>query len=171
MNKVLFFNPLSAVAKHRIPNSILSIAASINGKYEWTIVDGNRDADPLSKMMEYLETGEYKYVGFTVMPGPQVKQAVPFAKAIKEKYPDVYMIWGGYFPASHYKVILNSGYIDFVVNGPGDHAFPALVDALERNEPYELIKNIIYKAGDDIIKTLKEDLFDQDPLPALPYDK
>lgn len=171
MNKVLFFNPLSAVAKHRIPNSILSIAASINGKYEWTIVDGNRDADPLSKMMAYLETGEYKYVGFTVMPGPQVKQAVPFAKAIKEKYPDVYMIWGGYFPASHYKVILNSGYIDFVVNGPGDHAFPVLVDALERNEPYELIKNIIYKSGDAIIKTLKEDLFDQDPLPALPYDK
>jgi len=41
MNKILLFNPKSAVAKHRIPNSIMSIAASVEGKYEWVIVDGN----------------------------------------------------------------------------------------------------------------------------------
>ncbi len=171
MNKILLFNPQSANAKYRIPNSILSIAASVDGKYDWVIVDGNRETDPLAKMMSYLDRGDFKYVGFTVMPGPQVKQAIPFSKAIKEKHPGVYMIWGGYFPASHFKVILNSGYVDFVVNGPGDHAFPSLVDALENNTPYELIKNIIYKTGDSVVKTLKEDLFEQDPLPPLPYDK
>ena len=171
MNKILLFNPRSANAKFRIPNSILSIAASVEGKYEWAIVDGNRETEPYEKIMSYLDTGEYKYFGITVMPGPQVKQAVPFSKAIKEKYPNVHIIWGGYFPASHFKVILNSGYVDFIVNGPGDHAFPALIDALEKNTPYELIKNIIYKAGDNVIKTLKEDLFEQDPLPALPYNK
>ena len=57
------------------------------------------------------------------------------------------MIWGGYFPTNHYKVVLNSGYVDFVINGPGDHAFPQLIDALENNKPYELIKNLIYKSG------------------------
>jgi anaerobic magnesium-protoporphyrin IX monomethyl ester cyclase len=47
MSKVLLFNPKSAVAKHRVPNSILNIAASIEGKYDWAIVDGNCDEDPL----------------------------------------------------------------------------------------------------------------------------
>ncbi|MBS1502033.1 MAG: cobalamin-dependent protein, partial [Bacteroidetes bacterium] len=171
MNKILLFNPKSAVAKHRIPNSILSIAASIEGKYDWAIVDGNCEEDALGKMEGYLLTGEYKYIGFTVMPGPQLRQAVPFAKAIKEKFPHTKMIWGGYFPSTQPRAVLSSGYVDFIVNGPGDHAFPSLIDALEQNTPYEFIRNIIYYANGDVIKNSKEDLFEQDPLPALPYDK
>lgn len=171
MNKILLFNPRSAFAKYRIPNSILSIAASIDGKYDWAIVDGNCDADPLSRLESYLETGEYKYIGFTVMPGPQLKQAIPFAKVIKEKFPKTTMIWGGYFPSNQPKPVLTSGCVDFIINGPGEHAFPQLIDALENNTPYEFIKNVIYYANGDVIKNAKEDLFDQDPLPPLPYDK
>jgi anaerobic magnesium-protoporphyrin IX monomethyl ester cyclase len=171
MNKILLFNPKSAVAKHRIPNSILNIAASVEGRYEWVIVDGNCEEDPLSKIEEYLNTGEYKYLGFTVMPGPQLRQSIPFSKAIKKKFPDTKMIWGGYFPSSHPKVILESGYVDFIINGPGDHAFPQLIDALEYGMPYEFIKNLIYMAGNEVVKTAKEDLMDQDSLPTLPYNK
>src|SRR5437868_5919373 len=171
MNKVLLFNPKSAVAKHRIPNSLMNIAASIDGVFEWTIVDGNRKADAYKKLSSYLSTGQYKYVGITVMPGPQTKQAIPFSKRLKADFPNVFIIWGGYFPTSHYKVILRSGYVDFVINGPGDSAFPTLIDALENNRPYELIKNLIYRSGDDIIKNAKDDLIEQDTLPPLPYDK
>ena len=151
MNKILLFNPRSAVAKHRVPNSILNIAASIEGRYPWVIVDGNREADPLAAIMRYLETGEFRYVGITLMPGPQLSQAIPFSKSIRQTQPAVKIIWGGYFPTNQLKVVLNSGYVDFVVNGPGDHCFPRLIDALENNLPFELIKNIIYKSGDKII--------------------
>jgi radical SAM superfamily enzyme YgiQ (UPF0313 family) len=171
MNKILLYNPKSAVAKHRIPNSIMNIAASINGSYEWAIVDGNREEDPFSKIRSYLAGGEFKYIGFTIMPGPQTKQAIPFSKKIKEEFPGTIMIWGGYFPTNHYKVVLDSDYVDFVINGPGDHAFPLLINALENNKPFELIKNLIYKSGNKIIKNSKDDLIEQDDLPALPYDK
>lgn len=171
MKKVLLFNPKSAEAKYRIPNSILNIAASINNQYDWVIVDGNMERDVYAKISSFLHTGDYKYIGFTVMPGPQAKASIPLAKKIKEEFPETVMIWGGYFPASHYKVILNAGYVDFVVNGPGDNAFPALLNALEFNKPYELIKNLIYKSGDNIIKNPKEDLLEQDSLQSLPYDK
>jgi len=171
MNKILLFNPKSANGKYRIPNSILSIAASVEGKYDWVIVDGNRDPDPLKVMETYLSTGEFKYLGFTVMPGPQLVQSIPFAKAIKQKFPGTIMVWGGYFPSTQPKVILESGYVDFVINGPGDHAFPALIDALENGTPYEFIRNIIYRAGKEIVKTPKEDLFEQEGLPPLPYNK
>src|ERR1700740_2081147 len=169
--KILLFNPQSAIAKHRIPNSILSIAAAVEGKYEWVIVDGNREKDPYAKMAAYLRTGEFKYAGFTVMPGPQLKQAVPFARQIRKDFPGITMIWGGYFPTHQHKAVLNSGYVDFVINGPGDHAFPRLIDALENGKPYELIKNLIFKSGDSILKTGKDEIPDQDKLPDLPYDK
>lgn len=171
MNKILLYNPKSAVAKHRIPNSILNIAASVEGKYDWVIVDGNCEADPLQKIESYLKTGEFGYIGFTVMPGPQLREAIPLSKKIKEKYPYTTMIWGGYFPSSQPNAVLSSGFVDFIVNGPGDHAFPQLIDALENHEPYKLIKNLIYQADGKITKTIKEDLLDQDALPPLPYDK
>lgn len=172
MNSVLLFNPKSANAKYRIPNSILNIAASVDGKYEWVIIDGNCEHDPVKKIESYLETGRFKYLGFTVMPGPQLKQAIAAAKAVKEKYPDTKMIWGGYFPSNHSDVVLYSGYVDFIINGPGDNAFPLLIDALENGKPYEFIKNLIYKGHNgQIMKTVKEDLIEQDTLPALPYDK
>ncbi|HEY5391921.1 MAG TPA: cobalamin-dependent protein, partial [Hanamia sp.] len=137
MNKILLFNPRSAPSKHRIPNAIMNIAASVDGIYNWMIVDGNRETDPYQKLRSFLATGEYKYIGFTVMPGPQTKQAIPFSKKIKEEFPETTMVWGGYFPTSYYKAVLDSGYVDFVVNGPGDKAFPELIDALEHNQPIE----------------------------------
>ncbi|MES2418176.1 MAG: radical SAM protein [Bacteroidota bacterium] len=172
MNKVLLFNPKSAVHKHRIPNSILNIAASIEGLYDWAVVDGNFEHDALAKLESYLNTGEFAYLGFTVMPGPQLKQAIHFSKAIKLKYPHTKMVWGGYFPSSQPEAVLYAGYVDFIINGPGDHAFPLLIDALEKNQPFEFIRNLIYKGVDgQIFKTAKEDLIDQDGLPPLPYDK
>lgn len=171
MNKLILFNPKSAIAKHRVPNSLLNIAASVEGIFEWVIVDGNCEVDPYQKISSYLRTGEYKYVGITVMPGPQTKQAIPFSKKIKEEFPGMVIIWGGYFPTNHYKIVLESGYVDFVINGPGDHAFPQLLDALEHNKPYELIKNLIYPLEGTAIRNSKQDLIEQDELPPLPYDK
>ena len=117
MNKVLLFNPKSAVAKHRIPNSIMNIAASVEGLFDWAIVDGNREQDTYAALSTHLCTGEYKYLGITVMPGPQTREAIPFSKKIKEEFPGTVIIWGGYFPTSHYKVILDSGYVDYPRRG------------------------------------------------------
>jgi len=170
-NKIILFNPRSANGKHRIPNSILQVGAAIHGKYDYVFVDGNLEQNPWQTIENYLKTGEFKYFGCTVMPGPQLRQAIPFTKKIKENYPDIITVWGGYFASNQYKVALNSGYVDYVINGPGDNTFPELVNALEANENLNLIKNLIYKdATNQIVKTDVEALLDQDTLPKLPYD-
>jgi radical SAM superfamily enzyme YgiQ (UPF0313 family) len=172
MNKIIIFNPKSANGKHRIPNSILQVGASVHGKYDYVFVDGNLEKNPWQTIENYLKTGGFKYFGSTVMPGPQLRQAIPFTKKIKELFPETVTVWGGYFAANQYKVSLESGVVDYIINGPGDVAFPSLVDALENNKKEEisLIKNLIYKneAG-EIIKTAVEALLDQDKLPRLPY--
>ena len=170
-NKVILFNPRSANSKHRIPNSILQVGASIHGKYDYVFVDGNRECDPWIKIRSYLETGEYKYFGTTVMPGPQLSQAIPISRKAKELFPEVINIWGGYFVSNQSEVVLKSPYVDYGINGAGDKAFPALLNALETGQPYELIPNLIFQAFDGrVIKTRKENLLDQDTLPPLPYE-
>jgi anaerobic magnesium-protoporphyrin IX monomethyl ester cyclase len=171
MNRVLLFNPRSARYKPRIPNSILSIASSIDGMIGYVMVDGNLEIDPWDKIHDYLKEGNIKYVGITCMPGPQLKQAIPISKKIKELFPGTIIIWGGYFASNQSNVVLNSGYIDFAINGPGEKAFPSLIDALENNKPYELIHNLIYRSGDTIIRTNKDELYEPDELPFLPYEK
>ncbi len=171
MSKVLLFNPRSARSKPRIPNSILSIASSIEGLYDYCIVDGNMEPDPWVKIADYLSSGSFSYFGLTSMPGPQLKQAIPISKKVRELFPQVKIIWGGYFPSNQSAVVLKSDYVDFVVNGPGEKAFPALLNALENDHPFELIHNLIYRSGDNIIKTPKDELYDPDELPALPYER
>ncbi|MDP5026852.1 MAG: B12-binding domain-containing radical SAM protein [Flavobacterium sp.] len=172
-NKIIIFNPKSANSKHRIPNSILQVGASIQGKFEYVFVDGNLEENPWLTIENYLKTGEFKYFGSTVMPGPQLRQAIPFTKKIKDEFPEIITIWGGYFASNQYKVCLESGYVDYVVNGPGDTTFPELITALENNELDKLptIKNLIYKNEDNkIVKTAVEALLDQDTLPKFPYE-
>ncbi len=171
MNKVLLFNPRSATYKPRIPNSILAAAASIEGLFDYVIVDGNMETDPAEKIFYYLSKGDFKYFGLTCMPGPQLKQAIPISKKIRELYPWIKIIWGGYFPSNQSKVVIESGYVDFIINGPGDKCFPQLLNALESNTPYDLISNLIFKSGDQVIKTKKDELYNQDELPSLPYEK
>jgi len=168
---IILFNPRSANSKHRIPNSILQIGASIDGKYDYVFVDANLEHDAWAKLQDYLSTGEFKYFGCTVMPGQQLKQAIPFTKKIREEFPGVINIWGGYFPSNQYKTILNSGFVDFIINGPGDKAFPSLIHALENGSDLQKINNLIFKKDNEIVFTQKEDLIDQDLLPPLPYKK
>lgn len=172
-NKIILFNPRSAYGKHRIPNSILQVGASIHGQFDYVFVDGNLEEDPWNTISTYLQSGEFKYFGCTVMPGPQLRQAIPFTKKIKEQFPQIVTIWGGYFASNQYQVSLNSGYVDYVINGPGDNTFPQLIQTIETNQLDQLtsIKNLIFRSEKgEVVKTAVEALLDQDTLPKFPYD-
>lgn len=134
-------------------------------------MDGNLERDPWLAIQKYLETGKVKFFGCTVMPGPQLKQAIPYSKKIRASFPEVTIIWGGYFSANQHKTVLKSGFVDYVINGPGDVAFPRLLDALISNGSVEVIQNLIYRRGTEIIKAAQEPLLDQDTLPQLPYER
>jgi radical SAM superfamily enzyme YgiQ (UPF0313 family) len=66
----------------------------------------------------------------TVMPGPQLSDAAPRARAVKERYPELKMVWGGYFPTQHAQACLESPYVDYVLRGHADRTFPGFLDAL-----------------------------------------
>lgn len=170
MNKVILFNPRSARAKHRIPNSILQVGASIHGKHDYVLVDGNLEKDPWTTIKKYLASGEFKFFGCTVMPGPQLKQAIPYSKQIREQFPEITIIWGGYFASNQYNTVINSGFVDYVVYGQGDEAFPQLLDALISHSAVESIPNLVFKKEDQVVKTRQAGIVEQDKLPQLPYE-
>lgn len=171
MSKILLFNPRAQNHKARIPNSILSVAASIDGVHDYVIVDGNLEEDPSVPIFNYLKNSDVSFFACTVMPGPQLKQAIPISKKIRELYPNIKIIWGGYFPSNHPNIILSSGYVDFIVNGMGDICFPQLISSLKQNTSFKEIHNLIYFEEGKVVQTPKDAIYDLDKLPQLPFEK
>ncbi len=129
------------------------------------------EPDPWATIEAYLQTGEYHWFGVTAMPGPQLQQAIPFSQKVKTLFPETVVIWGGYFATNQYKVVIESPFVDVVINGPGDEAFPRLLEALTTGSSIADIPNLIFQdEKGSIVRTKKAQLMDQDALPELPYD-
>lgn len=89
---VLLFNP-KAANSFRVPNSLLHLAVAIENTADVVFVDGNRETDPWSVIHEFLATGRFQIFGCTVMPGPQLQQAVPITRKVRETFRDVATAW------------------------------------------------------------------------------
>ena len=85
MSKVLLFNPRAAESKARVPNSILSIAASIEGKYDYAIVDGNLEKNPLENFIRLSRYGEYDVFAMYRNARTAIKTSHPFYQRDQEK--------------------------------------------------------------------------------------
>lgn len=128
--RVLLVNP-NVCKPHnaRLPLSILALAAVLDQRHDYRMVDGNVDASPIATCLDLLSRERFDLVGISVMPGPQVVQAVQIASAIRRTYPAVPILWGGYFPTLYPEAAINAPYVDFLARGPGEDT---LIELLER---------------------------------------
>ncbi|HSH02215.1 MAG TPA: radical SAM protein [Anaerolineae bacterium] len=110
--------------------SLLAVAAVLEPDYNYTIVDGNLEDDPLATLDQLIRQTDNPLLGLTVMPGPQLTQAVPLCRTLKERHPHLLIVWGGYFPTQHWDVALRAPYVDYVVRGHGEIVFRQLLDHL-----------------------------------------
>ena len=143
---ILFFNPRATRPKNRrYPLSILALAAMIEGKEDYAIVDGNLEADPQAAIDRIMRERAARVLAVTVMPGPQMVAAIPVCRWFKEKYPGAHVIWGGYFPSLYANTSLNTRYVDFVVRGQGEETFVELLAALEGDRNFAAIRGLSYR--------------------------
>jgi hypothetical protein len=128
---ILLFNPRSARWKHRLPLSLLTLGSMLEGKYEYEIVDGNFEANPAETLIRIIGEKKIRYLGVTVMPGPQLVEAITVTRQVKAQFPQLVVVWGGYFPSLHAEIVLQSGFVDHVIRGQGEVPFLKLIDRLE----------------------------------------
>ena len=130
---IILYNPRSSSnRKPVLPLSLLAIGAVLEGKYDHVIVDGNLESDPLSRLQALISapSASGPLLALTVMPGPQLQQAVPLCRELKRRFPHLIIVWGGYFPTQHWEACLRSGFVDYVVRGHGELVFLELLNAI-----------------------------------------
>jgi anaerobic magnesium-protoporphyrin IX monomethyl ester cyclase len=172
---IVLYNPLSTTpGKQPLPLSLMALAAVLGEEHRWTLVDGNLVRDPAADIVNLLRNAQASDVALlavTVMPGPQLTQAVAVCRRVKAAMPDLPIVWGGYFPTQHADTILASPLVDFVVRSQGEQPLRDLIAALETGGPLARVPALSWKAGSSIIHNSTAPLTAMDELPDLPYHR
>lgn len=161
----------------RFPLSVMAIGAALPSETSWEIVDGNRPgADPFREVSEFVEsraggTDPVRAAAMSVMPGPQLVNAVPLAKQIKERFPSLPIIWGGYFPSLYPKPVLNAPYVDWVIRGPGEQTFVELLEVIGQRRDPRTVDGLAFRDNGDYWLGPERRWLGPDELPPPPYHK
>jgi anaerobic magnesium-protoporphyrin IX monomethyl ester cyclase len=143
---IILFHPRAVSRRNcRLPLSILALAAVLEGREEYEIVDQNIEDKPVERILELIDTHEVELLGVSVMPGPQMAAGMEVSRQIRQLRPHVKIVWGGYFPSIYPDAALNAKYIDFVVRGQGEDTLLELLDALRGKRSLDSILGLSYK--------------------------
>lgn len=170
--RILLYNPKSnSTGKRILPMSLLALGAVLEGRYEYSIVDGNVSPDPLEWIRDQVRGG-VNVVAVTVMPGPQLSQAYPHCRALKEEFPELLVLWGGYFPTLHASACLKSPAVDFVIRGHGELVFQELMGLLDCDKDLHGLAGLAYRDGNGaVIENPPAPIPEPEVLPSYPYHR
>ena len=146
---IVLYNPRATRPRNRrFPLSVLSMAAVLEGREEYVIVDGNLDSRPKDTLTALMQQHKVELLASTVMPGPQTKSAVETLPEIRSRFPHVPAVWGGFFPTNYTSAALNAPYVDYAVRGQGEETFLELLDAIRRKGDPAGIAGLSFKDRD-----------------------
>ena len=185
---VLLINPrMCAPTSTRLPVSLLSLAAVLEGRFAWQIVDGNLDHDAVRTALAALKQTSFDLVAISVMPGPQVASAIEMSSTIRRAFPSVPIVWGGYFPSLYPDAAINAPYVDYLVRGQGEQTLLALLARLPDAGPVaEMLSagssarveaavgdvlGLTWKSGDGPVHNQNRPSAPPGSFPLLPYDR
>jgi radical SAM superfamily enzyme YgiQ (UPF0313 family) len=170
---IVLFHPRSTKPKNRrLPLSVLYLGAVLEGREEYEIVDGNVDPDPGATLDALVASQRVELLGVSVMPGPQLLQAVAVCRAFREKHPRIPIVWGGYFASLYTAAALNAKYVDFVVKGQGEDALLELIEELRGRRDFGRVRGIGFKDQFGLhVETASRPLRAPDEFPWPPYHR
>ena len=176
---ILFVNPRATRPDNRrFPLSLMAVGAALPPHVGWEIVDGNLpDIDVLADITAHVQRqaggpDPVQAVALTVMPGPQLVSAVPLSKALKARFPDLSIVWGGNFGSLYPTPVLNAPYVDWVVRGQGEATFVELLEALEgRRDPASILGLGFRRPDGSHFLAPERTWVGPDELPPPPYHK
>ncbi|MGH9650608.1 MAG: B12-binding domain-containing radical SAM protein, partial [Terriglobales bacterium] len=151
---------------------MLAIGAVLEGKEDYAIVDGNLDPDATGTIAALIRERGAEALAVTVMPGPQVVSAVATCREIRARFPNLPIVWGGYFPSLYTDAALNAPYVDCAVRGQGEETFLELLQARRGERSLSTIAGLSYKDRDGAHHHNPERLMKgPDNFPWIPYHR
>src|SRR5215813_3315244 len=145
---ILLYHPRATKPRNRrFPLSVLALAAVLEGREDYKIIDGNADANATETLLAVIQAEPVELLAVSVMPGPQMVAAIETCKSIRARFPYIPILWGGYFPSIYTDSTLNAGYVDFAIRGQGEDTLLELLEALRGHRAFENIRGLSFKSA------------------------
>ncbi len=158
----------SYLSEQRLSLELLAISAlPLQEGYEVVIVDEMVEDSPVEKVLR--ECRDALCFGTSCIAGYQAYGSHLMAKAVREAYPDLPIIWGGWFPSVMTDLVIGSGYADAVVIRQGELTFRELLHVLEDGGDLASIEGIAYPDDGETRRTPLRPIADMNTLPPMPY--
>ena len=156
------------VAADLLPLELLQIAAlpEANG-YEVHIVDAMVHDDYMERLMQLCD-GALLFASSCIL-GFQVAHGARVAKAIRQRYPDLPMIWGGWFPSVAPELYFEEGIADAVGLGQGELTFWDVVQALDNGEDLATVPGLVVQRDGKCVYTDHRPVVGFDKIPDAPW--
>ena len=175
---ILLYHPRATKPRNRrLPLAVLALAAVLEGREEYEIVDGNLEENATTRIIELIDRHHVELLGVSAMPGPQMVTAMETSREVRRMRPHVPICWGGYFPSIYPEATLNARYVDYVVRGQGEITLVELIEALRGKRDISSIKGLLYRdvfglPRDNGERPIKgPDAFPWSPFHRLPVEK
>jgi radical SAM superfamily enzyme YgiQ (UPF0313 family) len=111
-----------------MPLELLHIAPTAEAAgWEVVVIDAMTENDHLEQVLEACE--DATVFGSSCILGFQVWDGAIVAQAVRDRFPELPIIWGGWFPSAIPELYLASDICDAVCVGQGELTFPELLEA------------------------------------------
>ncbi len=111
-------------------------------------------------------------LGITAMTGSQITEGLKVSSLVKERYPGLPIVWGGWHPSIMPESTLQNPNVDIVVVGQGERKFYELVKSLRDGnlDNLQTIPGVSFKNNGQLMLNNEFLIEDINNFPTVPYD-
>jgi radical SAM superfamily enzyme YgiQ (UPF0313 family) len=147
-----------------LPLELLHIAPTAErAGWEVVVVDAMTEPDYLEQVLSACDGADA--FGSSCILGYQVWDGAVVAKAVRERFPKLPILWGGWFPSSIPELYLHSDICDAVCLGQGEITFEESLQALRNGTPLEQVPGLALLRDGQVIYTERRATVHLDELP------
>lgn len=173
-NKVVLFHGRASSVEKEIrvaPLALLHVSSFlVKDGFDVRIISDSLNSDPMEETLSQCE--ESLCLGITAMTGSQISEGLKLAGAVRERYPELPIVWGGWHPSIMPRSTMENPNVDIVVMGQGERKFYELVSSLRDGGIRDLSKipGLAYSDDGRIVLGNRGPIEDMNNFPTVPYD-
>ncbi len=167
--KVVLFQPPYAGRVFGPPLGLLSLAASLrDAGYQPFIVDGAVSRHYPTDIER--EIPDCICFGVSLLTGPMIRDAIAMSRLVRQRRPDIPVIFGGWHPSLMPGQTLREEFVDIVVRHQGEKTLVEILDRLESGKSLDMVAGCWFKRGGRIFENPDRPAAALSSVPGPAYD-
>jgi anaerobic magnesium-protoporphyrin IX monomethyl ester cyclase len=156
------------VSADLLPLELLQIATyPAAAGYEIHLVDAMVHEDYLERLMQLCD-GAMLLASSCIL-GYQVTHGAQVVRQVRERYPNLPVVWGGWFPSVVPELYLREGLADAVGLGQGEETFGELVEAIANGTPLDDVAGLALLRDNKVHYTPHRAVVGFENIPPVPW--